>query len=43
MTAQTGLAWLFGEKVEPDTKAEISPTTEANKAIADLKSLFGEE
>ena len=43
MAAQAFLAGLFGEEVEPDTKAETSPTAEADKALADLKSLFYEE
>ena len=43
MAAQAGLAGLFGEEVDPDTKAETSPTAEADKALADLKSLFYEE
>jgi len=29
---------MFGEEVEPDIKAETSPTAEADKALADLKS-----
>ena len=28
---------MFGEEVEPDTKAEASPAAEADKALADLK------
>ena len=43
MATQAGLAGLFGEEVEPDTKAETSPTAEAGKALADLNSLFYEE
>jgi hypothetical protein len=41
--AKASLAELFGEETEPVAKAETSPTAEADKALAALKSLFGEE
>ncbi len=41
--AKASLAELFGEETEPDIKAETSPTAEADKALAELKRLFGEE
>ncbi|PCI73479.1 MAG: hypothetical protein COB20_16160 [SAR86 cluster bacterium] len=41
--AKAGLAELFGEETEVDTEAGTSPTAEADKALAELKSLFGDE
>ena len=41
--AKASLAELFAEEVESGAEAETSPTTQANKALAKLKSLFGEE
>lgn len=41
--AKASLAELFGEETELDTKAETSPTAEADKALAELKNLFCDE
>ncbi|MFT7470832.1 MAG: hypothetical protein ACI8XU_000725 [Kiritimatiellia bacterium] len=43
MAAKASLAELFGEETEPVAEAETSPTAEADKALAELKSLFSEE
>jgi len=41
--ARASLAELFGEETEQDSDADPSPTAEADKALAELKSLFGDE
>ncbi|CAN0468055.1 unnamed protein product, partial [Scytosiphon promiscuus] len=40
--AKAGLAELFGEQPEQDEE-ETSPATEADKALAELKRLFGDD
>lgn len=41
--AKASLAELFGEEAETDIEAESSPTAAADKALAELKSLFGDD
>lgn len=41
--AKAGLAELFGEEIDDDKEQPASPTEEADKALAELKSLFGDE
>jgi len=41
--AKASLAALFGEEAELDAEAETSPKAEADKALAELKSLFAGE
>lgn len=41
--AKASLAELFGEEPEPEADTNSSPTTEADKALAELKSLFDDD
>ena len=41
--AKASLAELFGEETESENDVATSPTAEADKALAELKSLFGDE
>lgn len=40
---KASLAELFGEETESEDKVATSPTAQADKALAELKGLFGEE
>lgn len=41
--AKASLAELFGEDSEPEVPASTSPTAEADKALEELKRLFGDD
>jgi hypothetical protein len=41
--AKAGLAELFGDEAEEDSETVSSPLEEADKALAELKRLFGDE
>lgn len=41
--AKASLAELFGEETEATAETASSPTAEAEKALAELKSLFGDD
>ena len=41
--AKARLAELFGREAEPESEAVTSPATEAEKALEELKRLFGDD
>ncbi len=43
IAAKASLAELFGEEVEEDELESATPTTEADKALDELKRLFGDD